>query len=67
MAPTQTPTTPQARGATRPPMPLRELHERGAKVHGRTGDAVLGSLRALDLITYSTKNGVTIKGNRTRK
>tara|TARA_A100001015_G_C14824484_1_gene646102 strand:+ start:624 stop:770 length:147 start_codon:yes stop_codon:yes gene_type:complete len=48
-------------------MPLRELHERGAKVHGRTGDAVLGSLRALDLITYSTKNGVTIKGNRTRK
>ena len=59
---------PQARGATRLPMPLRELHERGAKVHGRTGDAVLGSLRALDLITYNTKNGVTLKGgNRNRQ
>ena len=43
--------------ANAPPVPLelKELHEKGAKIHGTTGDGVLASLRSMELITTSRK------------
>jgi hypothetical protein len=47
------------KGAPPEPVTLKELHEKGANVHGRSGEQVLASLRALGLITVD-KRGVCL-------
>ena len=47
------------RGAPTEHVPLKAIHEAGANVHGRSGEALLASLRTLGLITVG-KQGVAL-------
>jgi hypothetical protein len=47
------------RGAPTEAVPLKDLHTKGVKVHGRSGDIVLQCLRKLRLITLN-KQGVIL-------